>query len=218
MTKPRDNPWTQLPKQPPFVIPPDRPFIDAYNSDRKEYVGSWIHTGRVPEPRQGPIDAPVIILQQNPSYSGRPPQEALPQQEIEALQQALVDEYSPHQGLIRPNGWWDRTCKVLREKKPRELLARRILSVEYFPYPSATFDHHSLRLPSQPYVFDLVRDGLARGALFVITRGATLWYGAVPDLHIQRGTTVFLTKNPQSPYITPGNLPDEVFERICTLI
>jgi hypothetical protein len=218
MAQVHDNPWIQLPKQPPFVLPADRPYVDAYNLGRKPFAGSWIHTGRLPEPRQGPIEAQVVILQQNPSYSGRPPQEGLPQAEVDALHLALIDEHSPHQGLARTNDWWDRTCRALHQRFPRDRLSRGILSIEYFPYASATFDHHSLRLPSQSYVFDLVRAALARGAVFVITRGAGLWYGAVPELHRERDVSVFSTRNPQSPYISPGNLPDRVFERICTLL
>ncbi len=218
MTHVPDNPWTKVPKEPPFVIPSDWPYVDTYNSDREQFTPHWIHTGRMPEPRQGPIDAPVIILQQNPSYDGRPPQEALPRAEIDALHEALSDESSPHQGLARSNVWWDKTCKELRERFPRERLARRILSIEYFPYPSARFKHQSLRLPSQAYIFNLVRRGVEQGALFVVTRGSALWYGAVPELHGQRGKNVFATTNAQSAYISRGNLPEHAFEALCARI
>jgi len=213
-----DNPWTLLPEHPPFVLAPDKPYLDAYNAYQTRYVGNWIHTGRVPEPRQGPIDAPVIILQQNPSYEGRPPDEELPQIEVDALRGALIDEHSPHQGLEKPNSWWDRTCKVLIAKFGRERLARRVLSIEYFPYPSARFGHTGLRLPSQAYTFGLVRRGLSLGSLFVIMRGAALWYGAVPELYSQLDTTVFPSKNRQRAFITAGNLPEKVFDRLCAAI
>ena len=212
------NPWTAVPSVPPFVIASDLPYVETYNASQLPYEGAWIHTGRMPEPRQGPIDAPLIILQQNPSYSGRPPREALPQAEVESLRQALIDEHSPHQGIAAPNDWWDRTCKALHDRSDRERLARRVLSLEYFPYPSAKFNHHALRLPSQSYTFDLVRAGLRRGALFLITRGPGLWYGAVPELYGQRDKTVFQTRSPQNASISPGNLPDGAFNRLCALI
>jgi len=212
------NPWTTLPSRPPFVTPADLPYVETFNSGEREYHGAWIHTGRVPEPRQGPIDAPIVMLQQNPSYSGRPPQAPLSEPEAAKLRDALIDEGSPHLGLRSPNDWWDRTCKALLAKFGRERLATRLVSIEYFPYPSAKFAHEALRLPSQSYTFALVRAGLSRGAHFVITRGANLWFGAVPELYSFQEKCVFRTKSPQNASLTPGNLPAGVFDRLCALI
>jgi hypothetical protein len=137
---------------------------------------------------------------------------------VDTLRRALDDERSPHQGLAQSNTWWDRTCQEFHDRFDRQQLAARVLSIEYFPYPSAVFKHEALRLPSQAYTFDLVRTCLGRGAFCILTRGAHLWFGAVPELHAQLGTAVFRTRNAQNAAISPGNLPDGLFGRLCDVI
>jgi hypothetical protein len=43
-----------------------------------------------------------------------------------------------------------------------ECVADSILCVEYFPYHSQSFNHSRLRLPSQEYSFQLVREAIRR--------------------------------------------------------
>ncbi len=58
----------------------------------------------------------------------------------------------------------------------------------------------------------------ARGALIVVTRGLSLWLGAVPELAAERGRTVLLSRNPQRVSISPGNLPGGGYERVLAAI
>ena len=210
------NPWKNLPRQKPFVLDDDAPYIEAFNSDKAQYSPTWIHTGRLPEPRLGPIDAPIIVLQKNPSYVQATRMEDMAAAEVADGLGALANEQSSHVCLARPNDWWDKTFNSLRTKYDRTRLSQRVLSIEYFPYPSAQFDHAALRLPSQQYTFSLVRAGLARGAIFVVTRGLDLWIGAVPELRAHFDKTVFRTKNRQRAFVTEGNLlGHRAYETIC---
>lgn len=200
------NPWTNLRRYKPFVLGIDAPYIDAFNGDKAQYAPTWIHTGRLPEPRLGPIDAPIILLQMNPSYDQTTRMQDLTENEVTDGLGALADEQSRHACLAQPNHWWDKTFNSLHKICDRGRLSQRVLSIEYFPYPSAQFDHAALRLPSQQYTFSLVRAGLARNAVFVVTRGLDLWMGAVPELREQIDKTVFRTKNRRRAFVTEGNL------------
>lgn len=119
------------------------------------------------------------MLQQNPSYDKATKEDDLAQQEIAERRAELLEEHADHPHLASPNSWWDKTFASLIKTFGRPRLARRVLSIEYFPYPSSKFGHVALRLPSQDYVFSLVRAGLARGAVFIVTRGLDVWLGAV---------------------------------------
>jgi hypothetical protein len=207
-----DNPWRALPRHAPFVLDIDRAHVDAWNAGKPEFAPSWIHTGRLPEPRLGPVDAPVVLLQLNPSYDAR----AFDIRQIDCAIEALQDEQSAHACLAAPNDWWDETFSTLLKRFGRERLSRRVMSIEYFPYASARFDHAHLRLPSQEYTFALVRAALAADALFVVTRGLDLWIGAVPQLRAHLHKRVFRTRNRQRAFVSAGNLlGDSAFDMLC---
>lgn len=100
------NPWTAIPDQAPFVLAEDRPFVDAYNSllgkgDKKS--GYRINTDYTPEPRLGPINAPVLILQANPSYAP----DAKPGPEAKSRElRSVRDPLHPHLGAQGAANWW----------------------------------------------------------------------------------------------------------------
>jgi hypothetical protein len=208
------NPWTELPASPPFVLREDRAFVDAVNAQKQQYSPGWLHTGRMPEPRSGPRDAPLVLLQINPSYRTADQMEPLSPEEFERQRIALIDENAPHGCLAYGDAWWMRAFANLISRFGRESVARRVCSIEYFPYPSLRFEHAHVRLPSQAYQFQLVREALARDALIVVTRGLQLWLGAVPELAAHLDRNVLLSKNPQRVSLSPGNLPDGSFERV----
>lgn len=62
------NPWLAIPDQADYVLAEDKPYLDAHNSRHKQGSDSWINLAYTPEPRLGPINAPVYMLQANPSY------------------------------------------------------------------------------------------------------------------------------------------------------
>lgn len=78
------NPWVCLPSVAPFVLPEDAPYISAFNESRTVFADDWIHTGRMPEPRLGPLGAPVMLLQLNASYHGPTKKIPLTLEEIRA--------------------------------------------------------------------------------------------------------------------------------------
>ncbi|WP_257386505.1 hypothetical protein [Tahibacter caeni] len=212
------NPWAAIPAAPPFVLPMDSAYIAAANAACEPYAPGWLHTGRMPEPRSGRRDAPVLVLQINPSYDPTTMREALSATAVAEQRAALADEYAPHACLARGDPWWLRAFAQPVAQFGRARVAQAVCSLEYFPYPSRRFSHAHWRLRSQDYQFSLVCDALARGALIVVTRGLSLWLGAVPELAVELGRTVLLSRNPQRVSISPGNLPGGGYERVLAAI
>lgn len=212
------NPWTQTPTSPPFVLDSDKIAVDAFNRELKPYSDHWIHTGRLPEPRLGPIDAPVVLLQLNASYNRASMQTPLTANEITRGIESLSDEQSPHPCLANQNDWWDKAFGRLLKRFGRERLAARVCSIEYFAYPSSRFAHASIEIPSQRYQISLVERALSRGAIIVVTRGLEYWAAKVPGLAAEVGNSVHQTASRQRVWVTEGNLPSGVFESVCAAI
>src|SRR5258708_5145779 len=59
-----DNPWIQLPTEPPYLLSTDREAILRFNETASE--DHIIHTESYPEPFIGLPDAPIMLLGLNP--------------------------------------------------------------------------------------------------------------------------------------------------------
>ncbi len=156
-------------------------------------------------------------MQLNPSFQeGSNPSDT----ELQDLRERLIDEHSTHVGLERPNPWWDKTFRWLIDDVSREVLSKNVCSVELFAYPSSRYAHRKPNVPSSSYQLDIVREALRGEALFIVTRGCHFWKSDVPELEALLQQTqlqkkrVFLTKNRQRAFISPGNLDDGVYEKI----
>jgi hypothetical protein len=200
------NPWIALPTEAPFVLPCDRPFIDQYNKSTKA-KSLGIHTNLLPEPFHGNPGAPVVVLLLNPGVGTQEEKLHKNPAFARALRNSitlgtsiehfhLVDE-SKGPGHV----WWKRACKALQQV---ESLPSRLLSVEFSPYHSKSFGHGHLRLPSQEYSFQLVKQAMQREALIVCMRGQSLWFGAIPELATY--DRLHNLRNPRSASLSPGNL------------
>lgn len=175
------NPWLRLPSEPPYVLPEDKPFIEAFNQGHAPDSNYRINLDYIPEPRLGPTSAPVVILQLNPSYARGEFDNA---RRHDANLSSIRNESHHHLGADSTLGgaWWDARLRSLRETVGETQLVNRICSIEFFPYRSISFAHGNIRLPSQQYTFSLVRDAIKRKAIFVVTRNFALWKSAIPEL------------------------------------
>ena len=90
--------------------------------------------------------------------------------------------------LIKPRGAFE-----------RQVVARSILNVPYFPYASRTFGHSRLRLPSQDYSFRLVQEAVSRHAIVVLMRTGAPWLTAVKELNGYE--KLYCVRNTQNPVI-----------------
>jgi hypothetical protein len=81
-------------------------------------------------------------------------------------------------------------------------MSRAILNVAYFPYASQRYGHTGIRLSSQQYSFELMREALKNGAVVVRMRKNESWFSAVPELRGYKH--LFQVRYWQNPVIGPN--------------
>jgi len=212
------NPWTDIPEQPDFVLPQDKPYIRSYNALCDEGAPARVNLLHTPEPRLGPIHAPVYVLLANPSYDASKPRGEGSRAARETELDGARREDLPHIGIAGNNAWWRSRVRQVIAATSVDRAARGICSVEFFPYRSLKFDHAHIRLPSQTYAFNMVQQALRDRRLILVMRVAHAWFGALPELAEQLGKTVFIANNRRSAYLTPANLGEVGFNRACEQI
>ncbi len=211
-----ENPWLHLPTEPPYVLPEDAEAVARFNRALDPTHKHFLHTDKLlPEPFIGAKDAPVVLLSNNPGISGT-------EENVQVRQSITFREWVQNNLHHKPSDypffylnpefrkagggdWWDRKLKSLLARFERKVVARSVLNVVYFPYPSLRFGHKRLRLSSQDYGFSLVRDAVSRNAVIVLMRPGKqeAWEAAVPQL---KGYGRFYSvKNPRTPVISPNN-------------
>ncbi len=184
-----ENPWSDLPETPPFVLPSDERAVAAFNArSRPEH---FLHLELIPEPFLGSPDAPIVLLNLNPGFDGRETRfdsndaffvqlsrNNLLHREQDFLFYLLNPRISGSLGYQ----WWARKLREPILAAGARKVARKVLCIEYFPYHSVRYKQFSSPLQSQLYSFHLARQAVARGALIVIMRGNAAWFDAVPEL------------------------------------
>jgi len=196
-----------LPDSSPYILECDRTAIESYNHNATT-EGFHIATELLPEPFLGDIAAPLVILLLNPGVSS----EDFAWQGIQANRSLILDGIQGRRGIhfhieheaSSPGArWWHRVSRHLCDHFGREVVARRLMAVQYFPYHSKRFGHARLKIPSQKYGFSLVSAAVQRGALIVCVRGRWLWQEAVPELKTYPRFSEL--KNPRNASLSPGN-------------
>ena len=233
------NPWTQLPKTPPYVLPCDEASIGAFNSKHPERdLQLW--TDRFPEPFLGRPDAPLVLLNGNPGSNPDLDADSIKFNEADhpALEKARHNLL--HEQLDYPfwtldpafagtgegenveypgRTWWRKRLRRLIEScEPDGIrnVANRLLCVEFFPYHSQSFSSFP-RLASQEYSFHLVAAAMQRNAVIVVMRSKRLWFQAVDRL--KDYPKCYTLKNPQSPYLSETNCSNtHDWQQICHAI
>lgn len=222
----KNNPWESLNNNRPFVLASDIQIIEDHNNNPKTNENHKIHTELYPEPFLGNPDADVVLLNLNPGFS--PDDSNFHQSNEYFIQQARKNllHKSDHgfylldEKIKEAPGytWWNNKLKALIEKCGREQVAQNLLCVELFPYHSKKFKKIA-PLKSQKYAFNLLKKAIKRNAIIIIMRSEELWIESVPEIKIaiERKQCSSL-KNPQSVYLTKGNLPEGVFDQLIKKI
>jgi hypothetical protein len=214
------NPWLDLPHDTPFVLPDDMAVVEAFNTTAKD--AGHIHGELLPEPFVGDPQAPIVLLGLNPGFSPKDVTHHSDPTFANLLRMNL--QHSPAAFpfyLLSPQisapgqKWCERRLARLLEVAPRETVAKKLLTVEYFPYHSHQFVHHRLRVASQAYGFFLVREAVRRGALIILTRSRRLWFSSVPELATYG--RLFTLRSVQNTIISRKNCP-EGFDEVLTAL
>ena len=186
------NPWVGMSKRAPFVLPQDRPWVEAFNAaiSSRDREAHTIVTDSPPNPFAGPFEAAVVLLLANP---GSGPNDLIEQGSpagVELIYKNLSGEqggpgwvFHDHFRNMACGRWWrSRTRDLAHELGGYGQLAERLLMVEFHGYHSKSWTAPFVTFPSQYFGFSLVRSAMNRGALIIVGRVMRHWYAAVPGL------------------------------------
>ena len=205
------NPWTELPEQPPYVLPPDREKLERHNASSPP--GARFETRALPFPFMGKTDAPVVLLHLNPGLA----KADLSQQETDAFRTRYRANLG-HADLAHPcflldpalrahpgHSYWRKHLSSMLEALGTAKLSRGLLILEWFPYASESAPARFPRLESQNYSFDLLRRSIAGKAVVIVLRARQRWEEAVPELLGYNSR--FELNSPQAASVSPKNCP-----------
>jgi hypothetical protein len=159
-----NNPWLELPSEPPFVLPADAPLLPKAMERPTDLM-----LDVRPEPYVGnPATARVICLLLNPGYVpedlavNRDPY--FQQQNRRNLEHRATPSFYYLDPRLNYSGgyiWWAKKLSGLTRAGFRlDELADKLACVEYLPYHSVNYKHSRQLLPSQQYSFELVRQAV----------------------------------------------------------
>lgn len=212
------NPWNALPETSPYLLPVDRPHVEAFN--RHVNARYQLDGNLVPQPFLGDPQAPLVVLGRDPDIVGG--HEAGPYADAIRANLRLESTAYSHPALLprfaqtRNAGWWRRCLgSVLDLGHSPESVARQVLSVEFRGYHSEKWRLFPT-LPSQHFGFSLVEAAVERGATIVIMRARRDWEVAVPGLSDYRSLVVL--NSWRNSAISPGNCGPEGFGRVLSAL
>ncbi|MCL4262199.1 MAG: hypothetical protein KJ069_03250 [Anaerolineae bacterium] len=207
------NPWSDLPLEPPYVLPQEEDAISAFNASASET--HQFHCELPPEPYLGNPEAEIILLNLNPGFSVHDAafyghehvrhvwRKNLLHEELR-FPFYMFDTAVP-QYIAGPK-WWSKKLKEPINLAGREAVAQKFCCIEYFPYHSRRYRGVKTILPSQKYNFRLVEKAIARRTIIILMRKEKAWLSAVPKL--KGYDLLFRVNSTQNPAISENNCPD----------
>ena len=208
-----ENPWTELPEAPPFVLSDEHDPIRLFNNKTKDI--QKIRLELIPEPYLGTPSSPIVLLNLNPGFMEEEivfhlsdphfiseSRKTLLHLEQEYPFYLLDPELSNSEG----HKWWMKKLRRPCEIGGVRRVSRSIFCLEYFPYHSARFKPMKRILRSQRYSWFLASEAIRREAVIIMMRGKRFWYDAMPGL--ESYPRLYHLRNVQNVTISPGNCPE----------
>ena len=213
------NPWKNLYKDNRYKAVADCDDIkvlEIYNSSRKnkdEILRLDLPTTNV----IGNIDTcKLMILLLNPGYSEGDYEDTSSKEFLEALYNRndfwVLDNKFRETNTYK---WWNQKLakpvinhfKDLDEEEIRKRLISSVCCVEYFPYHSKSFnnDLYAIKLPSQDYVFEGLKEAITRNIPIILAKGK-LEFWAYQVNEIYNYTSIFKTSSTQNSTLSENNL------------
>ena len=215
-----ENPWADLPKRRPYVLPMDRDAIAAHARSRRVANAPkkfGLHTELLPTPFVGNPKARVVILNLNPGFSEEDGADyAKPAFRKAAIENLTHEVDGPAFFPIDPRfrttslyEWWIKKLRWLIEAVGFEAVADGVFCVQAYPYHSREFAKGT-DVPSQAYTRSILLERMRSKAFVVGMRAKRDWEAAVPEL--ESYAAVHWLRNARNPTFSPGNLDcyDEV--------
>jgi hypothetical protein len=214
------NPWYQLPHTEPYILKEDFPSISTFN--KRTDFNHAIQTNILPEPFLGnPTTAKVILLNLNPGFddkdlSWHKQQEFVSENSKNLLHQSDPPFYLLNHKFKESGGfiWWYKHLKQFIDLLGLDVVSRRFLCIEYFPYHSKQYKPMPV-IPSQGYTFFLVREAMKQQTPMIMMRGERLWLSAIPELSDYPYNRLHSAQNVS---ISKRNLSEGIFDSIARIL
>lgn len=220
------NPWQDLPVTAPFVLPEDKPFVDAFNEICKRSGDSnhELHFELPPSPFTGFHDAPLVVLLANPLWV----ESSIHEQTQPEFFNQLLDGITAVNGTAfwpilddvattQAGKWWRPKIENLKEivgTQTYNELAQKILAIDLHGYHSSKWSAPYVNFPSQAFTFQLVREIVQRGeATIIVARCWRQWYAAIPEL-ISYEPQVARLNSSQSAFLSRNNMSELDFQKV----
>ncbi len=177
----------------------------------------------LPQPWTGSIHtAEVFMLALNPGFSPDDSTELRNDDYAEQWRLALsfqtrtpfyfLDPAFKNTGGYR---WWARRLRELIAIVGLDVVARKVMCIEHFPYQSVSYPPFGVTLPSQHYSFGLVREAIRQGKQVVVMRSERIWLESVPEL---RSYPYIRLSNHQNPHLSRAQMTEDQFERVVAAL
>lgn len=215
------NPWLELPKGPPHILPEDLAIIQRSKTTPAK-LGLRLEV--LPVPYLGnPIEAKILLLCLNPGFS----QQDLrvydndPKCNEENIKTLTFESNPPffylNQKFSDTGGykWWSKILKECLARFGEDRVSHKFMCLQYIAYHSVTFINPPSILESQNFTFDLLRKAMNQEKIIVVMRSKKLWIRAVPKLE---NYPYIELKNYRRPFISKRNMKEGDFERIVVAL
>jgi hypothetical protein len=221
------NPWLELPRRSPYILPQDRKAILRLNGrvSAKNNGQGRINVNLLPEPFIGnPKTAKVVLLNLNPGVGDgdrrahRNPvfRKAIIRNLRNESQEYFFYPLDPKLEKTPCAQWWLKHLRELFQKAglDRKTVARRLCVIEWFPYHSQKAYLPERQIcPSQEYAFRLALKALETRKLVVGMRAENRWIAVDSCLDSCFKSVPFLNST-QNCCISSGNAGKILFQQI----
>lgn len=207
------NPWSATPAGPPYVLAEDAAGAGVYQLEK------------LPCPWSGPaLTASVLMLMLNPGFSAEEDHRDLLDPRFLAMSRRQLNGVDPFPWLTPEwvtsggGGYWNKRLRRLIEDlstnpaASRARIAERFATVDLIAYSSTSWIWPRAPLPSQAFTAQVMQSAMTRGAAIIVARSWNLWISLVPEMARYPG--IIRLFNPQSPYLSPGNMTPEAYALI----
>ena len=211
------NPWLNLPKAQPHILPEDLAILNG-NKSSPEKLGLRLEV--LPVPYVGnPETAEVILLCLNPGFIQQDVDDyendsEFKQENFNVLSFQGKPPFFYFNPKFRYTGgykWWSKILRELIQQFGEETVSEKFMCLQYIAYHSVTFVKPPKMLESQKFTFNLLREAIKQKKTIVVMRSKKLWIQAVPELE---DYPYIELKNYRRPFISRNNIKNGDFEKI----
>lgn len=218
-----NNPWVGFKHSDEMVHPLDIHAVRKHNQSSKPDYQFLLHLA--PEPWIGNLKGNLLVLYANPGATQdnlkrviQKNHSKVMEKSIKNLNQTNIDfphfHFDPELSGTEGSNWFESKYKWVLNATSRQELARNLITCELAPYHSVKWKVPKVMPRTQEFTFQIIREGIERGAVILLARSARLWTHNIPELlkydRVYRPNSINAS-------ISPNNYPDS-FDKIIDAV